>query len=157
MRSLGPYHRKKEKESSTTIDGRLVDMLYDFYIPAPQLAVRYDRVAGYFRSFSLAAASMGFSAFIGQQGRMRLIVGADLEPDDVRAILAGDRERLAARLNGELDQAESWPEGVRNGVVLLAWMVAHGFLEVRVALRVHRETGEPLPFDAVEAGYIHEK
>jgi hypothetical protein len=132
-------------------------MLHDFYVPALRLAVRYDRVAGYFRSSSLAAASMGFSAFVGRQGKMRLVVGADLEPEDVRAILAGDQERLAAKLNGEFDRPDTWPEGVRNGVTLLAWMVAHGHLEVRVAFRVHRETGEPLPFDAVDDGYVHEK
>lgn len=145
------------KTSSTIIDGRPVDMLHDFYVPALRLAVRYDRVAGYFRSSSLAAASMGFSAFVGRQGKMRLVVGADLEPEDVRAILAGDQERLAAKLNGEFDRPDTWPEGVRNGVTLLAWMVAHGHLEVRVAFRVHRETGEPLPFDAVDDGYVHEK
>lgn len=145
------------KTSATMIDGRPVDMLHDFYVPALSLAVRYDRVAGYFRSSSLAAASQGFSTFVRRQGRMRLIVGTDLEPADVRAILAGDQERLAARLNGELDRFDAWPEGVRNGVTLLAWMVAHGYLEVRVAFRVHRETGEPLPLDAVDDGYVHEK
>lgn len=145
------------RTSSTIIDGRPVDMLHDFYLPALQLAVRYDRVAGYFRSSSLAAASQGFSTFVGRRGQMRLIVGADLDPDDVRAILAGDQERLAARLTGELARPESWPEEVQNGVTLLAWMVARGYLEVRVAFRVHGETGEPLPFNAVDDGYVHEK
>ncbi len=145
------------KTSSTMIDGRPVDMLRDFYIPAISLANRYDRVAGYFRSSSLAAASQGFSAFVGRNGKMRLIVGADLEPADVRAILEGDSRRLAARLNDELEQPGEWPQGVRNGVTLLAWMVAHGYLDVRVAFRVHGKTGEPLPFESVEDGYVHEK
>lgn len=145
------------KTSSTVIVGRPVDILKDFYIPALQLSVRYDRVAGYFRSSSLAAASQGFSSFVGRQGRMRLIVGADLEPDDVKAILAGDTQRLAAMLNCELDRPESWPENIQNGVTLLAWMVARGHLEVRVAFRVHGETGEPLSIDAVDDGYVHEK
>lgn len=145
------------KTSTTIIDGRPVDMLHDFYIPALGLAVRYDRVAGYFRSSSLAAASRGFSAFVGRRGKMRLIVGADLEPGDVRAILEGDAGRLAAKLNEELDRPASWPEKVRNGVTLLAWMVARGHLEVRVAFRVHGQTGEPLSVDAVDDGYVHEK
>lgn len=145
------------KTSSTIIDGRPVDILKDFYIPALQLSVHYDRVAGYFRSSSLAAASRGFSSFVGRKGKMRLIAGADLEPDDVRAILAGDRERLAALLNSELERPESWPENIRNGVTLLAWMVTRGYLEVRVAFRVHGETGEPLSIDAVDDGYVHEK
>lgn len=88
---------------------------------------------------------------------MRLIVGADLEPEDVKAILAGDAQRLAAQLNKELNQPETWPEKIRNGVTLLAWMIARGYLEVRVAFRLHRETGQPLPFDAMEDGYVHEK
>ena len=107
--------------------GRPVDILHDFYIPALQRSVQYDRVAGYFQTTSLAAASQGFSALVGRQGQMRLIVGADLDPDDVCAILDGSEERLAARLNAELDGAAAWPEGVRHGVELLAWMVVHGF------------------------------
>ncbi|MHB1125575.1 MAG: helicase-related protein [Bacillota bacterium] len=145
------------RTSSTIIDSRPVNMLHDFYLPVLRLAMRYDRVAGYFRSSSLAAASQGFSAFVGREGKMRLIVGADLEPEDVKAILAGDSQRLAEKLNGELDHLHSWPEGVRNGVTLLAWMVANGYLEVRVAFRIHRETGDPLPMDAVDDGYVHEK
>jgi len=145
------------KTSSTRIDGRPVDLLKDFYLPALSLASRYDRVAGYFRSSSLAAASQGFSAFVGQQGKMRLIVGADLEPADVKAILHGDSQRLEARLNERINQPASWPEDVKNGITLLAWMVAHEYLEVRVAFRVHGVTGEPLAPDSVDDGYVHEK
>ena len=36
-------------------------------------------------------------------------------------------------------------------------MVQEGYLELRVALRVHRETGEPLPFSSSIDGYAHEK
>ena len=145
------------KTSSTVIDGRPVNILQDFYIPALCRAVEYDRVAGYFRSSSLAVASQGFSAFVGRQGRMRLIIGADLTPDDVKAVLSGDSERLAARLNGELEVLASWPQGVQNGVKLLAWMVAHDHLEVRVAFRLHQVTGEPLSLEALDDGYVHEK
>ncbi|PDO10502.1 MAG: helicase [Candidatus Reconcilbacillus cellulovorans] len=149
--------RLSYRTSSMSSDGRPADILHDFYLPALRLSVRYDRVAGYFSSSSLAAASQGFSAFVGRQGRMRLITGADLDPEDVRAILAGDAQRLASCLNRVLEQPESWPENVRNGVTLLAWMVARGYLEVRVAFRLHRITGEPLPLDSVEDGYVHEK
>lgn len=149
--------RYSYRTSSTVIDGRPLNMLHDFYIPALKCAVQYDRVAGYFRSTSLAAASRGFSAFVGRGGRMRLIVGADLEPEDVKAVLEGDARRLENRLGEALEGEERWPDEVRNGVTLLAWMVAHGHLELKVALRVHRDTGEPLPFDSVEDGYVHEK
>lgn len=145
------------KTSSTIIDGRPVNMLRDFYIPALSLSTRYDRVAGYFRSSSLAAASQGFSSFVGRGGKMRLIVGADLQPADVQAILEGDRQRLEACLGEQIAFIGTWPTEVRNGVELLAWMVASGHLEVRVAIRVHGTTGEPLSWDSVDDGYVHEK
>lgn len=127
--------------------GKPIDILHDFYIPALQRSVRYDRVAGYFRSTSLAAASQGFSAFVANKGKVRMVVGADLNPVDVRAILDGAEERLAAALTSELEPTEPWPNDVANGVELLAWMVAHGFLEIRVAFRLHAATSEPLNQD----------
>lgn len=145
------------RSSSVREDGTPVDILHDFYIPALQRSVKYDRVAGYFRSTSLAAASQGFSAFVANRGKIRLIVGGDLEPDDVAAILGGDQQRLERLLQGELEGDGDWPAEVVRGVQLLAWMVANGHLEVKVALRVHNTTGQPLPFDSVEDGYVHEK
>ena len=124
------------KTSAMTNAGCPVDILHDFYIPVLQRSLRYHRIAGYFRSTSLAVASQGFSAFVGRNGHMRLIVGADLDPADVQAILQGDSERLAMQLNRELERQEAWPEQVTHGVELLAWMVAHGYLDVRVAYAV---------------------
>jgi hypothetical protein len=149
--------RYSYKTSALSPDGRPVDILHDFYIPALQRSIRYDRVAGYFRSSSLAAASQGFSAFTSRGGRMRLVVGADIDPDDAEAILAGDQERFANTLNRELASSRQWPEDVQNGVTLLAWMVAHCVLELRVAFRVHGRTRKALSFDTTEDGYVHEK
>lgn len=134
------------------------NILHDFYIPALRASVRYDRVAGYFTSTSLAVASQGFTALIKHQGHVRLVVGADLDPEDVRAIVdQDDRKRLADSLLAELGSLEAWPDAVSNGLGLLCWMVQEGYLELRVALRVHRETGEPLTFTSRVDGYAHEK
>ncbi|SLM31659.1 hypothetical protein MTBBW1_410014 [Desulfamplus magnetovallimortis] len=75
--------------STARVDGSPTDILEDFYIPVLSRAVTYDRVAGYFRSTSLAAASQGFSAFTQNSGKARLIVGADMYPEDVQAALQG--------------------------------------------------------------------
>lgn len=145
-------------KTSSTMDGDTpVNILHDFYIPVLKSSVEYNRVAGYFRSSSLAAASQGFSSFVNSGGKMRLVVGADLNEDDVSAILQGDSDRMANLLNQELDHKKTWPENVARGVELLSWMVARGFLEVRVAFRVHKDTGEPLNFTSSEDGYVHEK
>ncbi|MCF8095875.1 MAG: hypothetical protein K9J79_11005 [Desulfobacteraceae bacterium] len=145
------------KTSSMGPGGWPVNILHDFYIPVLKRSIAYDRVAGYFRSSSLAVASQGFSALAEASGKMRMIVGADMDQQDVSAILAGDEKHMAARLNQELEGIGAWPEDVKNGVGLLAWMVASGCLEVRVAFRVHGQTGEPLPFESREDGYVHEK
>ena len=149
----------KQTYKSTTYEPGAppVDILHDFYIPALRRCSKYDRVAGYFSSSSLAAASQGFSALVGRQGRMRLIVGADLDPDDVGAILEGDISRLARNLEVALGQPAAWPEDVRRGAQLLSWMVGHGFLEVRVAFRVDPENREPAPISSFADGYFHEK
>lgn len=136
---------------------KAVSILHDFYIPVLQRATRYDRVAGYFRSTSLAAASQGFSAFAERQGKMRLLVGADLEPHDVEAILLGEQERLVKGLEAALGEPANWSEPEARGVELLAWMVKAGLLEVRVALRVHAQTGKAIPLESQVDGYVHEK
>ncbi len=145
------------KTSALGPNGLPVDILHDFYIPALKRSIRYDRMAGYFRSTSLAAASQGFSAFTASGGKMRLVVGAYLDEGDIQAILQGDAQRMEARLNQELGEPKAWPENVSRGVELLCWMMAQGYLEIRVAFRVHKETGKPLPMSAVDDGYVHEK
>lgn len=143
--------------SSHVAGGQPVDILHHFYLPALSRARRYDRVAGYFRSSSLAVASQGFSAFVAQDGKARMVVGSDLNPDDVAAILSGDEARLIAGLNSALEQPEQWPETEQRGVALLAWMVAQDHLEIRVAFRVHAVTATPLVGDSNADGYVHEK
>lgn len=86
------------------------------------------------------------------------MVGADLDPEDVRAIVdQDDRKRLADTLLAEPGSLEDWSDAVSNGLGLLCWMVQEGYLELRVALRVHRETGGPMPFSSNIDGYAHEK
>ncbi|NCA71850.1 MAG: hypothetical protein EOM91_17570 [Sphingobacteriia bacterium] len=138
-------------------DGRPVDILQDFYIPALSRSTRYDRVAGYFTSTSLAAASQGFSRFVAQGGKARFVVGLQLEPQDAAAILQGDQLRASECLLAELEDAPHWPAQVQHGVELLAWMVARGVLEIRVGLRVHGKLGTPQPLDYAQDGYLHEK
>lgn len=145
------------RTSSVRHGERPVDILHEFYIPVLRRSVRYDRMAGYFSSSSLAASSQGFSAFVGKQGRIRLIVGADLAPTDVDAILKGNQERYAEEIDHSLGNREGWPEDVQRGVDLLAWMVANEYLDIKVAFRIHAETREPIPFLSNVDGYMHEK
>lgn len=149
--------RDEYRTSAIRPDDVVTDILREFYVPVLSRAVRYDRVAGYFRSSSLAAASQGFSAFARTGAKARFLVGCDLDEKDVEAALRGAEEGLVTRLEAELDASGSWDPATTRGVDLLAFLLAKGQLEIRVALRVHAVTGKPISVASVEDGYVHEK
>lgn len=127
-----------------------LNILHDFYIPVLERSVCYDRMGGYFGPASLAAASQGFSAFFANKGKARFVVYADKKPE------TGNR-KIEDELNAELDHPGSWSENVRNGVQLLGSLVREGILDIRVAFRIHVQSGECLSADTVADGYIREK
>jgi hypothetical protein len=47
----------------------------DFYIPALECAVQYDRKSGFFNSAILSKVARGLGAMLHNEGKMRLIMG----------------------------------------------------------------------------------
>ena len=131
------------------------DPLNNFYVPALSHASRYDRVAGYFSSSTLAIAAAGVSRFIAGGGTMRLIVGADLQPHDVAAITAGQplEQRVAQQMLADPLVGQDLVE--RRRLEVLAWLVAEGRLQIRVGVPLDYE-GQPLP-RAQTKQYFHSK
>lgn len=131
------------------------DRLHDFYIPALERCRSFDRTTGFFSSAALAIAAAGVVRLIQNGGRMRLLCGADLSSDDVEAI------RKGASLKGTLDTkltgclADPTDQSMRARLEALAWMVAHGNLEMRVVLP-RGPDGHPLPADQARE-YYHPK
>ena len=134
------------------------DPLHTFYIPALSASVRYDRMAGFFTSSALAVAAAGIAHLIANGGRMRLLVGAQLTPEDVEAIRQGHdlREVVATRLSHALPDPEALADHLmRDRLAALAWMVATGTLEICVVLP---KGPDGLPLPASEAhDYFHPK
>ncbi len=133
----------------TVDDGDLVKL---FHIPALEDAVRYDRLTGYFNAQALALAARGIEGLVRNDGKMRLVAGCTLEPDEITAIERGEALRAVVerRLAGE---PLTPPDPASAGALeLLAWMVARGFLDVKVAVP-RNASGEPDP----ESGIFHEK
>jgi ribosomal 50S subunit-associated protein YjgA (DUF615 family) len=134
------------------------DILNDFYIPILSKAKRYYRLAGFFSSSALAVAAKGMSAFIKNQGRMQLVIGARLQERDVEAIRQGLEEPekiIAEMMLSDLERLEE--EFVRNHVRALAWLVANNQLDIKVAI-VTDEYGQPLDYDtALRRGIFHQK
>ena len=133
----------------TPDDGDLVKL---FYIPALEDAERYDRLTGYFNARALALAARGIEGLVRNGGRMRLVAGCTLEPPEIEAIEKGERLRdLVERRLASLPLAPPDPASA-DALELLAWMVARGFLDVKVAVPCGAD-GKPIPAD----GIFHEK
>ena len=133
----------------TAEDGDLVRL---FYVPALEDAERYDRLTGYFNAGALAFAARGVEGLVRNDGRMRLVVGCTLEPPEIEAIERGEQLRslVERRLTSfPLDPPDPTLAGALE---LLAWMVARGFLEVKVAVPCD-EHGMPI----ANSGIFHEK
>jgi SNF2 family DNA or RNA helicase len=115
----------------TPDDGNLVQL---FYVPALCVATHYDRTTGYFTASALTLAARGIEALVRNRGKMRLLVGCTLAQAEIDAITKG--ETLAAAVERTLLQApfDLADADEKGALELLAWMVAHGYLEVKVAV-----------------------
>ena len=133
----------------TLDDGDLVTL---FYVPALEDAERYDRLTGYFNAGALALAARGIEGLVRNRGHMRLIVGCTLAPPEIEAIEKGEQLRdLVERHLTNLPLAPPNPAS-SDALELLAWMVARGHLDVKVAVPCDAN-GKPIPAD----GIFHEK
>ena len=144
------------KRKYTPEDGNLVRL---FYIPALEDAERYDRLTGYFNASALALAARGIEGLVRNGGHMRLVVGCTLEPPEIEAIEAGEdlRERVGKHLT-TLPLAPPDAEA-STALELLAWMVAGGHLDVKVAVPCDTG-GKPVNDSAIfheKAGIIEDR
>ncbi|POG53812.1 helicase-related protein [Haloferax marisrubri] len=132
MLSLKHYDWRPVYESQP---GDSVDYLVEeFYIPALERCRRYDRIAGYFNSGAFATAATGIESFIENDGKMRLIVGVELQEHD-RPVLEVLEDGLKDRLT-DLDN-----EILDKRLQLLAWLLQEDRLEIRVAKPKHGNWG----------------
>jgi superfamily II DNA or RNA helicase len=109
------------------------DLVRDFYVPCLTLARTYDRAVGYFTSEGLALAAEGLDAFVAAGGQMRLVASPVFSAEDAEAMRMGlaakasiVERRLLEALQSNSDSATS--------TVRLAWLLADGRLEIRVAV-----------------------
>lgn len=112
-------------ESKPTADGMY--LVEEFYVPALERSIRYDRVAGYFSSSALAVASRGIDALLENDGEMRLVVGTELYTTD-RPVF----EALTDELTDSLEELED--EQLDAQLQLLARLLREGRLHIKVAV-----------------------
>lgn len=117
------------------------DIVNEFYNPVLSHAVRYDRISGFFSSTSLAIAARGIVNFIKNNGHMRILCGAKLSEDDLNSIQNADELKNIVNKNfiEDIDNIEE--EVVKKHVMLLGWMVANNFLEIKIGIN-KKDNGE---------------
>ena len=73
----------------------------DFYIPALERTIKYDRKSGFFSSAILSKVARGLGAMLHNQGQIRLIMGCQFSQEDLSAIQQGFefRDALLSRLD----------------------------------------------------------
>jgi len=131
----------------------------DFYEPALACAVRYDRSTGYFNAPALALAMRGLEGLIANTGRMRLLVGCTLDQAEVDAIEKGQSLKDTVETHLLKIPLEAPDQAAYDALELLAWMVARGFLEVKVAVPCD-PSRRPVPSEGIfhaKAGIIEDK
>ncbi|MGY8635611.1 DEAD/DEAH box helicase family protein [Bradyrhizobium sp. 14AA] len=111
-------------------------LLKDFYIPCLSRSTSYDRGVGFFTSNWLRLAATGLAGLAANGGVARIIASPILDAGDCAAINQGAEARNDPRLRQALDRALSdiARSLADDTLAALAWMVADGLLEFRVAL-----------------------
>jgi superfamily II DNA or RNA helicase len=111
------------------------DLVAEFFAPALDRAMRYDRAVGYFRSSFYSLTGTATARFALRGGMARLLCAPELTEDDERAIQRGvdAREVLTSSLRLEIERILIYPTATKP-LELLANLIALGTLEVRFAL-----------------------
>lgn len=114
----------------------------DFYLPALECAVQYDRKSGFFNSSILSKVARGLGAMLHNEGHIRLIMGCQFTPEDLKAIQQGYelRNALAARLDADLKPPENFTQ--LKQFEILSWLIRASYLDIRIAVPLKND-GNP--------------
>ncbi|MEW9080848.1 DEAD/DEAH box helicase family protein [Terrisporobacter glycolicus] len=124
----------KDIEIKSSYETGIDDLVEDFYVPVLENAVRYDRIAGFFSSSSLAIAAKGIVGFLEHGKKMRIIACPKLNVKDaevLRIAQVNPKKYLEEHLLDELYICEDTFE--QQHVNAMGWMLAKGLLEIQIA------------------------
>ena len=114
------------------------NLVRDFLIPGLERSILYRRVAGYYSSSILVVAAGGIAKLLNNGGKMELIIGADLSPQDVNAINL-DPEKIMEIIQREIPQNLDNLSELEKFITerrfnALSWMLYKGQLKIKIAL-----------------------
>ena len=129
------------------LDTSISDVDRTLLNPCLSVSSAYERGVGYFTSTWLRHVAYGLADFASNGGRMRLITSHKLAPEDCAALQEGEDARdnpvLVNALREEIEELSQF--ALERPVQMLAWMVADGLLEVRIAIPTGKLDGDYHP------------
>jgi len=132
-----------------TMDTSQFDLTTDFFMPTLTRSTNYDRGVGFFSSGWLQKNAKGMRLFAENDGRARWVTSPILSPRDWEALKKGkdaqDDPVLLSALKKNIQDLEHALE--QETLSALAWMVADGILDFKLAL----------PKNRLEGGDFHDK
>ncbi len=125
------------------------DLITDFFIPALSASIRYDRGVGFFSAAWLRVAAHGIVEFARNSGRARWVTSPILSEGDWLALRQGEAARHDAVLRRAIERNIADLEQTLECETLcaLAWLVADGILDFKLAL----------PRNKLAGGEFHDK
>ena len=130
----------------------------EFYIPALERSVQYDRKSGFFSSAILSQVASGLGAMLHNDGQIRLVLGCQLNPQDLEAIRKGYelRETIALRLDAELTPPQNFAQ--LKHFEILSWLIQANRLDIRIAIPLKRDGSPQGVEETLDFNHIyHEK
>lgn len=118
----------------------LIDDFFSFHLAN---ASRYDRAVGYFSSGWLRLACSGMAAFARNGGRARWVTSPILSEPDWHALYSGEKAKADSALKESLQRSigDLQQSLASDTLAALAWMVADGILDFRLAVPQAKLTG----------------
>ena len=134
----------RDLDLPASLDTSADDTVSRLYVPAMGAAVRYDRGVGYFTSGWLTYIAKGLAALAENGGKMRLITSPYLSAEDWSAVKQGEDAKSHPHILSTLNNAIDDLEGAARSepLTVLAWMIADGLLDMRIAVPTAKLTGD---------------
>jgi SNF2 family DNA or RNA helicase len=138
----------------------------DFYIPALECAVSYDRKAGFFNSSILSAVARGLGAMLDNiqensqdsKNKIRLIMGCQFSSKDLEIIHQGYelRQAMDSCIDRHLIPPASFAQ--LNHFEILSWLIQNHILDIRIAIPLKADGNPEDPDAQLEPNRLfHEK
>jgi len=145
----GSLYKLSNKKFPRILDTSSGDLIRDFFEPALAFSIKYDRGVGFFSSGWLREAAKGMATFAKNSGRARWVTSPILGKDDWEALRRGEEARFDEELRRiiEINLNELEQKLEQETLSALAWLVADGILDFRLAL----------PRNKLEYGEFHDK